>query len=297
MSLLKARLKKEYRSYLTLLGFFLLFLFYITSLLSKNSVLNDTVIDILIYGIYLLLVLVVGSMSYIGYLVFDEVPLYETLSDEQPVHEMTEVLFETPQMSEKDAFEIGIYQPLFRDKSLSPDAFEPLQKLSQKELLKLLGEQHPQLALVLLMQRDDAELLFEQLEPVLRQALLTRMQASLPVTPLFLKQLSEKLNTLLLRPKEACQFLASLNDAEIRELLRHVTKKELMFALKRVKQELQERFLANISSPTAERLRRAMREVGDGYGLKRHSSMEKLCLLAKQLREDGKISASNQVMG
>ena len=298
MSQLKARLQNGARRYLALLGALLLLLFYLTSLLSKNSILDDRALDFAIYTIYLLLVFVVGSMGYLVYLLFDETAIVQrSLYEKELPMSLPSVSedAETPQHNPQK--ELESYRPLFQERSLKREGFELLRSLSQEERVTLLSAQHPQLSALLLMQRDDAVLLMKRLPKRQQQELYRCLQESKKVDESVLKRVSEGLETVLSRAKEACEFLGSLDEREIRELLRHVTKRELMFALQHSNQELQERFLANMSKVTAERFKNGLRLNGALTRAKSHNALKKLSLLAKQLREDGKISASNQVTG
>ena len=299
MSQLKARLQNGVLRYLALFGALLLLLFYLTSQLSKNSILDDTALDFAIYTIYLFLVLVVGSMGYLVYLLFDETAVVQTSLYENESPARQPLVSEEAEAAEenKPQEDLESYRPLFQQRSLQTEGFELLRSLSQDETITLLRAQHPQLSVLLLMQRDDAVLLLQQLPDTVQQELDTCMQESSKVDVSVLKRVAEGLEMVLSRPKEACELLSSLDAIEVRELLRHVTKRELIFALQHSDQELQERFLANMSEVTAERFKKALRLNDAVYRPKSHNALKKLYLLAKQLREDGKISASNQVTG
>ena len=299
MSQLKARLQNGARRYLALLGALLLLLFYLTSQLSKNSILDDRALDLAIYTVYLLLVLVVGSMGYLVYLLFDDTAVVQpSLYENEPPVILPSILeeVEIPQRN-KPQEDLESYRSLFQERGQQSAGFDLLRRLSQEETVMLLRAQHPQLSALLLMQRDDVLSLMQQLPEHIQQEQYTSLQESSKVEDSVLKHVSEGLETVLSKPKEACELLASLDEREIRELLQHITKRELMFALQRSDQELQERFLANMSEVTAERFKKALRLNGALTRAKSYNALKKLYLLAKQLREDGKISASNQVTG
>lgn len=306
---LKNRLSRHAKKLLVLLlGFFVLLL-YLTTLLSQATALSDTFVDIAIYTLYLLLISILGSMTFIAYCVFEEKPLIEVQSY-RPKRDLSKVEnrivrpVETLPKTDEDAVDYG--EIIMRAKKSFPS--EPAVKMqgfaavatSETEKIALyLSQQHPQIAAVtlLVIEVDKAADILEHIESAVRDDLLVCITGMQSVSHEAVKGLNSALQRELIPSPEECSGLRTLESETIRTILRQIDKKELMFALKGMTQELQDKFFANMSSKASAEFKKALTSVSVNEPIRSRKAIKNLCLLAERLRENGRIRATNKAMG
>ena len=302
---LKRRLNRSFSVIVASLTAALILLFYLTSLLSKATTLSDTFVDILIYTIYLSLVLVLGSMTFVLYNYFDE----ETLLEPVLPIEMESLLIPNRVIPEKKALfsEHAAQEPVADIQSLLNEAkeklpktlpsllkgFKELSSLALPKMFDYLSEQHPQVVSVILVTIDSdlAHRLLTLFRVELREVLLANIEGNDRIDVSLLMLLDEALLRDLWTTQKECLSLMELSDSEVRELLRHISKLELMFALKATSQELQEMFFVNMSAKASTEFKTVLHAKVDVDASKCDNALKNLYLLAQQLREDGKIRA------
>lgn len=309
---LKSTLLQHSKMLLALLFGALALLLYFTSLLSQATALSDTFVDITIYTIYLLLVLVIGSITLISYHLFDEEPLIEmnSYTPEADVLNIGSLLGQKEKrlfVQEEQIENHGDVRDLldavrYRLRLGSNKAMRgyALVEVSQTEkIAQYLNEQHPQITAVILLMIDlkKAETVLEQLENTQRDEVINSIENSEDVSNEALMILDEALQKELSPLQKECSTLRHLGSAQIREILHHVDKKELMFALKGATQELQEKFFASMSSKASKEFKNVLASVSRIEQTKSHNAIKNLYLLAEQLRENGRIRAINKAMG
>lgn len=301
----KATLSRHF-NVLSLLHFSALaLLLYVTSLLSQATSLSDLIVDLAIYTIYILLVLVIGSLTFITYCRLEEEPLNETESgtSERDVVETKKLLAPKDEKAVEDRSDRAIISSarnrLLSDTATTMRGFALVESYKTEEMGHYLSQQHPQIAALILLMTDleKAEAILEHLEPVQRDTVLAGMKEMGNVSKTALKLLDEALQVELSPVKNECLFLGELESDAIREILRHVDKKELMFALKGATQELQEKFFVNMSSKASAEIRNILASVSSINQTKSQNAIKNLYLLAQQLRDNGKIRATNKATG
>ena len=303
---LKSTLRRHSKLLLAVLFGALALLLYFTSLLSQATALSDTTVDILIYIIYILLVLILGSIAFIGYSLVEEEPL-SSMNNYAPQREMFDVEellnrestrganedVQTVQKSKYSAVLSSAKERLSSSFSMSMRGFEIVDSSQTDKMMHYLKGQHPQLiALILLMiDLDKAEAILEQFEHSLSSEVISRVEDMQIVSQEALTALERALVDELRTVQRECSNLHSLESSEIREILRHVHKRDLMFALKGATQELQEKFFVNMSSKASTEFKKALASLSRVDETKNQNAIKNLYLLAQRLRENGKIRA------
>ena len=210
---------------------------------------------------------------------------------------------ETPKQPSKERTPAKVPQLLKEEKSLPVKqiqdqryrGFEFLERMSQEDLVKYVEVHHPQIiAIVILMIDQERSIkLLQALEPDLAEEVSLIVEGDVNLLPSQVEKLDLALQEELLELYTECRILKKLEDSEIRQLLHQVNKKELMFALKGATQELQERFLANMSPNTSAWFHNLLAHAPQVSQENSDKAIKKLYLLAKQLRENGRIRATN----
>jgi len=303
---LKDTLLRQAKIFMSLFFGALALLLYLTSLLSKVTTLSDTSVDIAIYLIYLLLVVIISLITYISYHLFDEEPLvaissYAPESDfleiEELLDQKEEKLFNLEEESESYENFSAIYSAARKRLSFGSNkmmrGFALLEASQVEKTAEYLNQQHPQIvAIILLMTSEQkAESVFDAFSPSLRDEVLVHIQESGAVSKKALGALDLALREELSTVQEECSTLRDLGSIEIREILRHVDKRELMFALKSAKKELQEKFFVNMTSKASMEFKNILASVAEVDETKSQNALKNLHLLAQRLRENGKIRA------
>ena len=304
---LKSTLLRHSKVLLALLIAALVLLLYFTSLLSQLT-LSETFVDIAIYIIYILLVIILGSIAFIGYCLFEEEPLFEMNSStsQRDVLNLDTLLTqkeETPfiQAQEtqrcEDVKELldSAVKRLTLDTERRMKGYGLVEALQTEKRTQFLNEQHPQIAAVILLMIDSkkAVTVLEQLEKSQKDEVVFCIENCENVSNKALMILNEALQKELSPLQKECSSLRELESAEIREILHHVDKKELMFALKGATQELQEKFFANMSSKASTEFKKVLASVSQIEQTKSQNAIKNLYLLAEQLRDNGRIRAIN----
>lgn len=303
---LKSTLLRHSKMLLVLLFAALALLLYLTSLLSKATALSDTVVDIAIYTIYILLVLVLGSITFIGYCLFEHEPLIE-MNSSTPVSNLLEIdeLLDQKEETLVDHDEKAVVDRddsalIYSAKSRLPSGlaktmrgFGTVESFQTERVAAYLSQQHPQVTAVILLMIDTskAEAILEHFEDAQRDDVVESIKGTGTIANEALTALDEALQIELSQLQQECSALQQLDATAIREILRHVDKKELMFALKGATQELQEKFFVNMSSKASTEIKNALASVSRVDQTKSQDAIKNLYLLAQRLRENGKIRA------
>jgi len=297
---LKQQLSKHFTGVVSSLVVMLMLLLYLTSLLSQSTVLSNTLVDLLIYLIYFALIFTLGTLAFVVYNYYDEesllrsIDMYETTPKMMPilsdvkVEEDSGILLDVEWIIEqyqvKQAYRSGSdFKGLERFRALSPTI-----------MLPYLEQQHPQLIVLILAYlstKKGAELV-SMFSPEMRENILTVFQTSKAVDLSTLLILDKALYRDLSTLKKECGVLNALSPLQVQNMLRQVSKTELMFALKGASQELQEMFLVNMSSKASKEFQSVLAKKRDVSPVKSDNALKNLYLLAQRLREDGKIRAT-----
>ncbi|MGB5966431.1 MAG: FliG C-terminal domain-containing protein [Sulfurimonadaceae bacterium] len=309
---LKSTLLRHSKILLALLFGALALLLYVTSLLSQATALSDIFVDIAIYTIYILLVLLLGSIAFIGYCRFEQEPLIEMnsytpegdlLDIENLLEQKEESLFDQDEKMVDDSdYKAMINSSKSRlpsDLTETMRGFGAVESSEIEKIVDYLSQQHPQIAAVILLMIDvkKAETILEHFETAQRDDVVTSMEDTGTISQEALHLLDDALQIELFALQKECSALLQLDSAEIREILRHVDKKELMFALKGAMQELQEKFFVNMSSKASTEFKNVLASVSRIDQKKSQNAIKNLYLIAEQLRDNGKIRATNKAMG
>lgn len=280
-------------------------LLYFTSLLSKSTALSGTLVDVAIYTIYILLVLVLGSMTFIAYCYFQEESLRSSESNSIPDNDMDDWNLSDEKgrghiVQERIAGPSDEKGKLARAKERllpvtlrSMPGIDAVAAAGMEEISIYLSQQHLQVAAVmlLLMEPGKALSVLAACETSLRMSMLRAIEEMQSLSPEAVTLLDKALAKEFSPVEEECTRLRKLEPAEIRVLLRHVDKKELIFALKGATQELQEKFFANMSAKASAEFQEAMRSLSQIDVSKRQNAVRNIDLLAQRLRDNGKIRA------
>jgi len=244
-------------------------------------------------------------MTFVLYNYFDE----ETLLEPVLPIEMESLLIPNRVIPEKEALfsEHAAQEPVADIQSLLNEAkeklpktlpsllkgFKELSSLALPKMFDYLSEQHPQVVSVILVTIDSdlAHRLLTLFRVELREVLLANIEGNDRIDVSLLMLLDEALLRDLWTTQKECSSLTELSDSEVRELLRHISKLELMFALKATSQELQEMFFVNMSAKASTEFKTVLHAKVDVDASKCDNALKNLYLLAQQLREDGKIRA------
>ena len=304
---LKSTLLRHSKVLLALLIAALVLLLYFTSLLSQLT-LSETFVDIAIYIIYILLVIILGSIAFIAYCLFEEEPLFELNSSttQRDVLNLDTLLTqneETPSVQAQetkrceDVKELldSAVKRLTLDTERGMKGYALVEALQTEKRAQFLNKQHPQIAAVILLMIDSkkAVTVLEQLQKSQKDEVLFCIENCENVSNKALMILNEALQKELSPLQKECLSLRELESAQIREILHHVDKKELMFALKGATQELQEKFFANMSSKASTEFKKVLASVSQIEQTKSQNAIRNLYLLAEQLRDNGRIRAIN----
>ena len=275
------------------LAFVFVFLIYLSTLLSRVTDLSEIFVDASIFILFSLIIIVLSMMGYLIYYFWNTT---ETKYVEEQV-------FELPKKPQKQTVLAEDSQILNEEKRLPVKqiqdqkyrGFEFLERLSQEDLQKYIEVQHPQIiAMVTLMIDQEKSIkLLEGFEPPLADEISTILEANINLLPSQVEKLDLALQEELLELYSECRILKQLEDSEVRQLLHQVNKKELMFALRGATQELQERFLANMSPKASTWFHNVLTHAPEVSQENSDKAIKKLSLLAKQLRDNGKIRATN----
>lgn len=299
----KQLLLRRAKLLLALLVGALLLLLYATSELSQATALSDIFVDVAIYIIYLLLVLIISAATFIVYYLSANDPLHETA---RPLAQEKHLKSDTTSKPKEEAPVVdrlpsgremlGLQLKKARDELITAplktrDGYALLEASAADKALRYLDQQHPQIAAVTVLMLDPNKALdiLEQMHAGQREVLLARLENSEPVSYAALTRLERALYKEFFLLQKECVALQQLNNREIQGILRRVNKKDLMFALTAVTQELQERFFANMSSKAAGEFKKVMASLPVSDLTKSRNAVENLYLLAEQLRDDGRI--------
>ncbi len=301
----KQRLLRRSKLLLALLFGALVLLLYGTSMLSQATALPDMFVDVAIYTIYLMLVLIIGAMTFIFYSFFEHDPLHETarpLAQEKmlKIDTTPEAKVEIPVVNRPPSSPeaVGVQLEKARDKLIiTPlkirDGYVLIEAFAVDKAVRYLNQQHPQIAAVTVLMLDPKKALdiLREMRAGQRKILISRLEQSKPVSHGALMRLERALYKEFFLLQKECTALQQLSNREIQEILRHVNKKELMFALRAVTQELQEKFFANMSSKASGEFKKVMASLSGSDLTKSQNAVKNLYLLAEQLRDDGRIRA------
>ncbi len=307
---LKRTILRHYKTVFLLLFGALALLLYLTTLLSQASSLSDTFVDVAIYIIYILLVLILGSITFVGYSLLEEEPLVE-INSYTPQRDVLEIeslldqkeeVFQEKVIEKPAGFAVVLNrarESLISGSTVRMKGYLLVEESEPEQMAEYLSQQHPQITAVtlLMIKLNRAETILEQFEISYRDDVLISIEESDTVSQEAVQLLDEALQQELSPLYEECLSLAGLQRSEVREILRHVDKKELMFALKGATQELQESFFANMSSKASTEFKNVLRSLTHIEQTKSQNAIKNLYLLAEQLRENGKIRAINQRTG
>ncbi len=299
----KQLLLRRAKLLLALLVGALLLLLYATSELSQATALSDIFVDVAIYIIYLLLVLIISAATFIVYYLSANDPLHETA---RPLAQEKHLKSDTTSKPKEEAPVVdrppsgremlGLQLKKARDELIAVplktrEGYALLEASAVDKAVRYLDQQHPQIAAatVLMLDPNKALDILEQMPAGQREVLLARLENSEPVSHAALMRLERALYKEFFLLQKECAALQQLNNREIQEILRRVNKKDLMFALTAVTQELQERFFANMSSKAAGEFKKVMASLPVSDLTKSRNAVENLYLLAEQLRDDGRI--------
>ncbi len=303
---LKRTILRHYKTVFLLLFGALALLLYLTTLLSQASSLSDTFVDVAIYIIYILLVLILGSITFVGYSLLEEESLVE-ISSYTPQRDVLEIeslldqkeeVFQEKVIEKPAGFAVVLNrarESLISGSTVRMKGYLLVEESEPEQMAEYLSQQHPQITAVtlLMIKLNRAETILEQFEISYRDDVLISIEESDTVSQEAVQLLDKTLQQELSPLYEECLSLAGLQRSEVREILRHVDKKELMFALKGATQELQESFFANMSSKASTEFKNALRSLTHIEQTKSQNAVKNLYLLAEQLRENGKIRAIN----
>ncbi len=278
-------------------------LLYLTSLFSKSTALSGTFVDIAIYTIYILLVFVLGSMTFVVYCYFqeDNLCLFESDKAQNDGMEIEDLLdqnaagrVEPKQKTEHrdEMAKLAMAKERLLPSSLrSIPGVDAVESADIEEITTYLSQQHLQITavIVLLMAPEKAVAVLEQFETSLKTSLLTALKELQSLSPEAITLLDKALVKEFSPIEEECLRLRRLESAEIRVLLRHVDKKELMFALNGATQELQEKFFVKMSANASAEFKEVLKSLSQMDATKRHNAVRNIDLLAQRLRDNGKI--------
>jgi hypothetical protein len=298
------------RAVLALLVALLVLLLLFTSLISSATVLSDTFVDIAIYTIYLLFILVLSSTAFVLYALFDsDSSLFSCSETERADRLETASQYKAACMQAQDPSrpepEKGMPSALSnetkRSRLLVADeamtGFALAEAYDEKQMAAHLMQQHPQVAAVTLMLIDSkkAAAVLDRMARAQSESIRGRIEKTETerVSGRALKVLDLALQKELVPLPHDRPALNHLSSADIREILRHIDKKELMYLLQGAAQELQERFFANMSSKASIEFKTIMASAAMPETIKRQNALRRVSLLAEQLRDNDKIRENN----
>jgi len=297
---LKQQLSKHFTGVVSSLAVMLMLLLYLTSLLSQSTVLSNTLVDLLIYLIYFALIFTLGTLAFVIYNYYDEESLLCSIDLQERAPKMMPIL---PDVKVEEASAIVLDVESIIEQYQEKQAYrsgrglmglERFITLSTKTMLLYLEQQHPQLiALILayLPTKKVAEIVM-MFAPELRENILIVFQTTEEVALSTLRILDKALYRDLSTLQKECGVLKALSPLQVQNMLRQVSKTELMFALKGASQELQEMFLVNMSPKASNEFKKVLAKKHDISPTKSDNAIKNLYLLAQRLREDGKIRAT-----
>jgi hypothetical protein len=296
---------------LLLLSVALVTLLLLTSMLAGASTVPENIVDAVIYTIYLLFVLLLGTIAWVSFFLLDQgkAAVEESFGEETEAgstigtplkREEKSVMYGSGESSEHTAFAEtmqGVRQKVQTDALEGRQGFELVEASHAKPMAKYLIRQHPQVRAIVMMMIDakKAYAILEHFDASQRESLIRTAAESRPVSVSALRGLDLALYQELTPLRRDYARLNRLKNDEIRAILRQIDKRELMFALKGATQELQERFFANMSSNASGEFRSTMASLPLPGRIKSQNAVKKLLLLAEQLRDDGRIQLTKNV--
>lgn len=303
------RLLQRPRAVLALLVALLALLLFLTSLLGEATTLPETLVDVSIYTLYLFFVLLLGSTVFILHALFDRnarvFGRFESENRALPFTErvVAEKADQTRYRSIRHAKSARAPLALLKEAKRGW-VFEDAEKMKgfalaeaypAEEMAAYLMRQHPQVAAVVLVVIDPekAAAILDCFKRSQSEEIGKRIAQSSTVSSTALKLLDHALQKELAPLSKEYWALRRLGSADIRVILRHVDKKELMYALKGASQEIQERFFANMSSKASAEFKNIMASIPTPDKIKRQNALRSVCLLAEQLRDNDKIRVNN----
>ena len=297
---IKAGLLSYAKPLLAVLSVLLFTFLYLTSLLSQTTTLSDSLVDFSIYLLFLLLVGDIAMMAYVIYLRSDVVESVQTplttVPSAQPLFEEVSQVVDVPK--DEDVF-VSARRVFGITERVGYEGFALVERSELASVGSFLRQQHPQIVALMLsmIEQTKAHVILESLKTTEKEAVLNALKESRSVTTEALRLLDAALQKEFTPLYTECTGLNALSDEEVREILRHIDKKELMFALKGATKELQEKFFANMSDNTSERIRHILKTTVKIDETKSYKAIKNLYLLAQRLRENGRIRTTNKAMG
>ena len=272
----------------------LIMILYLTSRISNTQIFSDTLIDVAITILYLLLIATLFLLAWSFYVWQEQESEVEIVSYYDDISEDKAIIIPSPEAS------------WVQDVSPSPKlvkyhrryrGFDFVESQPAKKVASFLSRQHPKVTQNIL--ATVATERSETLKTLLGRHYIQEMEVcaegegSYETLVALDLSLQEELHPL----NEARLYLKSLEKNEIQRLLLKIDKKELTYALMGFEQEFQERILATMSPNIATIFREVLSQVDSKAYRKIDNGMATLFLLAKQLREDAKMRATNQPTG
>jgi len=296
---------------LLLLSVALATLLLLTSMLAGAGTVPENIVDAVIYTVYLLLVLLLGTIAWVSYFLLDQgrTAAEESFDDgtgsapmiQTPLkREEKSVLAEDANSAEKGAAPMQAISQKVQTSALERrQGLQLVEASHAKPMAKYLTRQHPQVGATVLMMIDakKADAILQHIDAPQREFLIKTAAESRAVPTTVLCRLDLALYQELTPLRRDYARMNRLKDDEIRAILRQVDKRELMFALKGATQEIQESFFANMSSKASGEFRSAMASLPLPGTIKSQNAVKKLLLLAEQLRDDGRIQLTKNVYG
>jgi len=298
------------KTVLLLLCVALVTLLLLTSKLAGAGTIPENIVDTVIYTVYLLLVLLLGTITWVSYSLLDQgrTAAEESFDDETgpaPTIQTPLKREGRKRSSPENANNADMASAAMQDirQKLGDAAleqrkgFELVEASHAKPMAKYLSRQHPQVRATVLMMIDakKADAILQHIDAPQREFLIKTAAESRAVPTSVLSRLDLALYQELTPLRRDYARLNRLKDDEIRAILRQIDKRELMFALKGATQELQESFFANMSSKASGEFRSAMASLPLPGTIKSQNAVKKLLLLAEQLRDDGRIHITKNV--
>ena len=269
----------------------LLGILYLTSLVSSTNTFSDTSINLMISVLYVLLIVTLSLLAWSFYLYQDQesdveiVGYYDDQNDVEAVVTIENVKEEVVVKPK-----VQVYQRRYR-------GFDFVESQPTQKVAGFLVQQHPKVtqSILAMVSLERAVLLTSFFDIAYLSALKKCEEGG--GTQMTLEALDKSLQEELHPLNEARSYLNSLEKREIQTLLLQINKKELTYALMGFDQEFQERILATMSPNIATTFREVLLAVDSKAYRKIDNGIATLFLLAKQLREDAKMRATNQPTG
>ena len=272
----------------------LITILYLTSRISNTQIFSDTLIDVAITILYLLLIATLFLLAWSFYVWQEQESEVEIVSYYDDISEDKAIIIPSPEASwvqdVSPSPKLVTYHRRYR-------GFDFVESQPAKKVAYFLSQQHPKVTQNILatvaIERS------ETLKTLLGTHYIQEMEAcaesesSYETLVALDLSLQEELHPL----NEVRVYLKSLEKSEIQHLLLKIDKKELTYALMGFEQEFQERILATMSPKIATIFREVLSQIDSKTYRKIDNGMATLFLLAKQLREDAKMRATKQPTG